>query len=256
MMLMILVLWILRKSLNRLSHYHLQVQLDLKTSGVSSLIQHSSDYRDPSMMQNVLSHPYFLLHRSLQISFWLSPDSAPKFSQVFVNGFLRCRHLHCLRRGNKFVYQIIMMQWITHSLFLPYGLREFLVQFLPYAVSWIPLLPGYTHFWTCDHRSCYGLLRASYLSFYKAGTSNFYRAFLMISLNSVSSGSMKQIPLSLLAFSSFGFSLAQFCFPSFSTSLKYFSRYLATNDQALMLLAVSFNSLQTTYIRLDAFFFH
>ena len=83
-MLMSLVLWILRKSLNRLSQYHLEVQLDLKTSGVSSLIQHSSDDRDASMMQNVLSHPYFLLHRSLQSCFWLSPDSTPKFSQVFL----------------------------------------------------------------------------------------------------------------------------------------------------------------------------
>ena len=62
---------------------HLEVQPDLCTPGVSSLIQHSSDDKCSSVMQNVITHPYFLLHRSLQICFWLSPDSMPKFAQVF-----------------------------------------------------------------------------------------------------------------------------------------------------------------------------
>ena len=85
---------------------------------------------------------------------------------------------------------------------------------------WIPLLPRYTSTLTCDHHSCYGSRRTFCSSrFYKAhagdaGTSNFVRAFLRISLNSSSSGSMKQIPLSLRAFSIFGFSLAQFCISS------------------------------------------
>ena len=49
-----LVLRTLQKSLNLLSKCHLEVQLDFWTSGVSSQIQHSSDDRDPLMMQNVL----------------------------------------------------------------------------------------------------------------------------------------------------------------------------------------------------------
>ena len=47
------------RSLNRLSRYFLQVQLDVCITDVSSVVQHSSDDRDPSMMQNVLSHSKF-----------------------------------------------------------------------------------------------------------------------------------------------------------------------------------------------------
>ena len=43
------------------------------------------------------------------------------------------------------------------------------------------------------------------------GVSNFWRAFFMVSLNSWSSRSMKQIPRNLLALSSFGFSCDHFC---------------------------------------------
>ena len=54
------------------------------------------------------------------------------------------------------------------------------------------------------------------------GVSNFLRAFMMASLNSLSSGSMKWIPRNLLALSSFGFSCDHLCF-SFSLSfLPYF----------------------------------
>ena len=44
------------------------------------------------------------------------------------------------------------------------------------------------------------------------GISNFLRAFLMVCLNSSSSGSMKKIPRICLVLSSFGFSIAHFCF--------------------------------------------
>ena len=47
------------RSLNRLSRYPLQVQLVLCITDVSSVVKHSSDDRDPSMMQNVLSHSRF-----------------------------------------------------------------------------------------------------------------------------------------------------------------------------------------------------
>ena len=44
------------------------------------------------------------------------------------------------------------------------------------------------------------------------GISNFLRAFFMVCSNSSSSGSMKKIPRNCLALSSFGFSIAHFCF--------------------------------------------
>ena len=47
------------------------------------------------------------------------------------------------------------------------------------------------------------------------GTSNFLRAALIVSLNSSSFGSIKNIPLTCLALSSFGFSIAYFCFAFF-----------------------------------------
>ena len=47
------------------------------------------------------------------------------------------------------------------------------------------------------------------------GTSNFLRAAFIVSLNSSSFGSMKNVPLYRLALSSFGFSLARLCFAFF-----------------------------------------
>ena len=47
------------------------------------------------------------------------------------------------------------------------------------------------------------------------GISNFPRAAFIVSLNSSSFGSMKNIPLNCLALSSFGFSLAHLCFAFF-----------------------------------------
>ena len=47
------------------------------------------------------------------------------------------------------------------------------------------------------------------------GTSNFLRATFIVSLNSLSFGSMKNIPLNSLALSSFGFSIAHLCFAFF-----------------------------------------
>ena len=44
------------------------------------------------------------------------------------------------------------------------------------------------------------------------GISNFLRAFLMMCLNSSSSGSMKKVPRNCLALSSCGSSIAHFCF--------------------------------------------
>ena len=84
--------------------------------GSRRMKQHYSDDRCPSVMRNELSHPCFLLHRSRQICFWLSSDSTPKFLK-FLPFFVHCcfcwRYFHRLRHRNKFVYQWVMMQWIT-----------------------------------------------------------------------------------------------------------------------------------------------
>ena len=50
------------------------------------------------------------------------------------------------------------------------------------------------------------------------GTSNFLRAAFIVSLNSSSVGSMKNIPLNCLVLSSFGFSIAHLCFTFFFTA--------------------------------------
>ena len=54
----------MHKTLNRLSQYHLGVQLDLCIFGASSPIQHFFNDICPLMMQNELSRPSSLLHRS------------------------------------------------------------------------------------------------------------------------------------------------------------------------------------------------
>ena len=51
------------------------------------------------------------------------------------------------------------------------------------------------------------------------GTSNFLRAAFIVSLNSSSFGSMKNVPLNCLALSSFGFSIAHLCFAFFFCKL-------------------------------------
>ena len=74
----------------------------------------------------------------------------------------------------------------------------------------------------------------------------------MVSLNSWSSGSMKQIPRNLLALSSFGFSIAHFLpLLQLNISSQFSPRDLAINDLAWMLTAVLSVSPWTTYIRLE-----
>ena len=70
------------------------------------------------------------------------------------------------------------------------------------------------------------------------GTSNFLRTFFMVSLNSSSAGSMKQLPRNLLALSSFGFfdsplllRFASLCFLLHQTCA---STFLATKGRRLL----------------------
>ena len=104
---------------------------------------------------------------------------------------------------------------MNSHLSLQYGLHDVAVSNSPYAFWWIHWLPENTQVLSCF---CQVRHSHNFSKFYRAGAtdvSNFLRAFLMVSLNSVSSGSMKWIPLNFLAFSIWSFSSDHFCF-SFS----------------------------------------
>ena len=58
------------------------------------------------------------------------------------------------------------------------------------------------------------------------GFSNFVRAFCIVSLTSASAGSTKQVPRSLPALSSFGFSIAHFC-SSFRCAASHMSFHIS-----------------------------
>ena len=111
-MLMILVQWILHKTLNHLSQCHLGVRLDLCIFGALSPSRHSSNNRYPSVRQNELLCPSSLLHRSTLICFWLllcpTPESFQNFP-FFISCCFCYRYLHCLRHRNKFMYQLVML---------------------------------------------------------------------------------------------------------------------------------------------------
>ena len=83
------------------------------------------------------------------------------------------------------------------------------------------------------------------------GTSNFVLAFFMVSLSSPCSGSMKQMPLNLRVLSSFGFSIAHYCFFSFWAAFPMMVHtskpHILKSGKLLELLPIS---LQTTYIPL------
>ena len=87
------------------------------------------------------------------------------------------------------------------------------LQILPYAVLWIHWLPRYTQILIEIIALTTGLPMLALLAC--LAKHNLLRAFLVVSLNSLSSGSMKWIPRNLPALPSFGFSLDQLCF-SFS----------------------------------------
>ena len=229
-MLMILVLWILRESLNRLSQYHLEVQLDFCTSGVSSPIQHSSDDRDPSMMQNVLSHPYFLLHWShseLFLTFArFHAEDVLKFFFFLVHCCFRCRYLHCLRHRNKFVYQITMMQSIHYSLFLPIWsswLWSAILTIRCPLVSSASRIHANFDLWSSFMLRVSPCLQLSSFTRHCSCGWDFqlFRAFLMISLNFINLefNEINSCP-AFGAFSSCGVPLAKFCF-SFICRLRW-----------------------------------
>ena len=193
-MLMILVRWILHKIQSRLLKISPRSTTRPLFFGTLPPIRNSSNDICPSMMQNELLRSISLLHRSPLSCFWLSSGSTPKFSLIFpfpVRCCLRCWNFHSLMQRNKFVNQIVVLQWIS-----PFPATwssswcgiEFPIRILvDSSVSrihasfvWILLDPQLPQFFIILQ----GIAGAT-------DVSNFLPAFLMVSLNSVSSGSMK-----------------------------------------------------------------
>ena len=103
-------------------------------------------------------------------------------------------------------------------LFLQYDVHDSCYEIIPCAFSQTRRPQQYKRILSCvlQWRSRFPCFFGT-MKFYKGiaagiGISNFLRAFLMVSLNSSSSGSMKKIPRSLLAFSSVGFSMVHLGF--------------------------------------------
>ena len=126
---------------------------------------------------------------------------------------------------------------------------------LPYAVLQIHWFPRYTkvlflilldallpHFFFMILQIIAGAIDVS----------NFLRAFLMVSLNSLSSGSMKQIPHNFRAFSRWSFSCDHFCF---SFSLARFPIDFQSSGHRCSGLDVSCFLVNLPHISVRRFFF-
>ena len=169
-----------------------------------------------------------------------------KFFPIFVLCCFRCRYLHCLRHRNKFVYQNIMMQWITrfpcNVVFVNFGCKSTHTQlhgflcFQDTRIFWlviiilatgcpVPSVGPFTRH--CKNGWDFQLFPCILDDLLE---------FIIFRFNEIHSSAFGHFRASV-------FHWPNFAFPSFSTSLTYFSRFLATNDQALMLLAVSFINL-------------
>ena len=214
-------------------------------------IQHFSSEKCPLMMQNELLRPTSLLHRSL-----LSSDfrQVPRrnFIQFFpflVHCCFRCRNFHSLRHKNKFV--ILVLLWIvsfscilflmtmryrishTHSRrFISFqNIRKFCLNFVG--------RPTPTIFHTLQ-----GIAGATDV--------NFLRAFLMVSLNSLSSRSDGFLAI-FVRYRGQAFHLKTFASPSAWHAFPLTSRALVIDDLTWMKAVFSLVSTQTTYILQEVF---
>ena len=115
-MLMILVQWILRKSLNRILQYHLGVQLDLCIfwcfASNSAFFRWHMSINDakwtvaPAVLASSIT--CFLLLTFVRFH----AEIFSYFSHSLSAAGFCCRNLHGLRHRNKLMNQIVMLQWI------------------------------------------------------------------------------------------------------------------------------------------------
>ena len=136
--------------------------------------------------------PCFIDHLFLTFDFGQVPRrNFLQFFPFLVHCCFRCRNFHSLRHRNK--CETNYNTAIKSHLCLQDGLRDLKVQNSPCAFWWIHWLPEYTQVLSCFLSDpplpqffiiLQGIAGAT-------GVSNFLRSFLMVSLNSLSSGSMK-----------------------------------------------------------------
>ena len=164
------------------------------------------------MTQNELFCPYSLLHRS----------PMPEIFSCFAHSFSTA----AFASGIFNAWGIGMNLWPR---------LWWVKEFIPFAVMWswwclcpAPSSLGLVYSSASTTQACFvmrfpilrwvsPLLFIGILQGIAAGigTDNFLRAAFIVSLNSLSFGSMKNIPLNCLAFSSFGISIAHLCFALF-----------------------------------------
>ena len=114
-MLMILVPWILRKTLNRLLQYHFGVPLDLCIFGALSPIRHfQMTYVHQWGEMNFYAFcPCFIDHLFLTSDFRQVPrPNLFQFLLFFIHCCFCCGNFHGLRHRNKFVNEIIMLHGV------------------------------------------------------------------------------------------------------------------------------------------------
>ena len=112
--------------------------------------------------------------------------------------------------------QIEVLQWIT-SFLLQCDLLEFSVEFLPYVVSWILLVPLMHVIFDLGSSLLLRMTRCLLSILLQGtagtvGTSNFFRAFLMNSLNSKSQDQWSNFFSVFLHYRASNCSLVQLCF--------------------------------------------
>ena len=146
----------------------------------------------------------------------------PEFSPIFPF-FLHCRlcswNVSCLRHRNKLMYQTVMAQRIYSSCSDVIFVIPVRHTFQSYSHGFVGI-DNTSVFCLAFPNVAVGFPTAFYRYFLQGlaagiGTSNFLRAACIVSLNSSSFGSMKNIALNCLALSSFGFSIAHLCFAFF-----------------------------------------
>ena len=138
--------------------------------------------------------------------------------QFFHHCCLCIQNSHCLRHRNDFANKILMIQR-THPFYSDMILVMFLYcSFQPWSRDFVGI-NNTSIFCLAFHQLRWAspLLFIGILQGIAAGigTSNFLRAALIVSLNSSTFGSIKNIPLKCLALLSFGFSIAHLCFAFF-----------------------------------------
>ena len=146
-MLMIRVLWILRKSQNRLSQYHLEIQLDLETSGKCTLMSFISCFIDHFRCVSDFSQ---IPRRNF---LWFSP--------FFVHCFFCFSYFHRLSIGIKLC---AILQWCSELHPFPAMWSSWILGAIPSTRSLLDSSASKIHvnldLWLCIRATGHSMLAA------------------------------------------------------------------------------------------------